>query len=257
MTYTVLPGCEPFSHAAGASLGALVLHGFTGTPVSMRPIADGLAAAGFDVELPRLPGHATHVDDMLATRWDDWLDTVEATYQALAERVAQVVVIGQSMGATLALATALTHPDVSGVVAVNPLTTDRGPEALEMIDDLLDDGFALAPAGPSDIADPGAHDPSYADTPLAPLRSLLVDGVAPIQHRYGEGAMPLRLFTSRNDHVVAPTDSEWLAGAWGGPVENTWLERGYHVATLDYDREIIESGTLAFVVGLAQRTAAS
>ena len=66
---------------------------------------------------------------MLATRWDDWLDTVEATYQALAERVAQVVVIGQSMGATLALATALTHPDVSGVVAVNPLTTGGGAES--------------------------------------------------------------------------------------------------------------------------------
>lgn len=253
----MIPGCEPFCHTAGAPLGVLALHGFTGTPVSMRGIGAAVAAAGFDVELPRLPGHATHIDDMLATGWDDWLGEAERAFQVLADRVTRVVVVGQSMGGTLALATALAHPEIAGVVAINPLTRDRGPEALEMIDDLLDDGIQVAPGGPSDIADPEAHDPAYADTPLVPLRSLLADGAAPIQDRYGELAMPLRLFTSRNDHVVPPSDSEWLAAKWGGPVEHTWLERGYHVATLDYDRPLVEAGTVDFVTRLAQPAAAS
>ena len=61
MTAPVLPGAEPWS-APGGPHGALVLHGFTGCPQSMRGLAQALAAAGFAVELPLLPGHGTAVD---------------------------------------------------------------------------------------------------------------------------------------------------------------------------------------------------
>jgi carboxylesterase len=255
-TWPIIPGCEAFSHVAGASVGALVSHGFTGTPLSVRGVADALAVAGVDVESPRLPGHGTHIDDMLTTRWADWLSECERAYRLLAARVDRVVLVGQSMGATLVLATALADPDgIAGVVAINPLTRDRGPEALELIDDLLGDGIAVAPGGESDIADPASRDRSYTDTPLAPLRSLLTEGTGPIQGRYGELTMPLRLFTSRQDHVVPPSDSEFLAASWGGSVEHTWLERSYHVATLDYDRDIVAAGTVAFVASFAAQQA--
>lgn len=256
MKWPIKPGCEPLSHVAGASIGALVLHGFTGTPVSMRPVADALVASGIDVELPRLPGHGTHIDDMVATQWADWYGEVKRAYAALAARVDDVVVIGLSMGGTLALTAALEHR-VLGVVAINPLVRDRGADIHEMIDELLADGFPFAPAGPSDIADPDAYDPSYPESPLAPLKSLLCDGARPLAERLTEGTVPLRLFTSRHDHVVDPADSEFLEAAWAGPVEHTWLERGYHVATIDYDRELVAEGTVAFVLGLAERSQVS
>ena len=99
----------------------------------------------------------------------------------------------------------------------------------------------------SDIADPDSSDVAYAGTPIKPLQSLLLEGVAPIADRYGEIAVPLRLFTSRHDHVVDPADSEYLAATYAGPVEHTWLERSYHVATRDYDRDLIVAESLAFV----------
>ena len=71
-THPVLPGCEPWSSPGGGPNGVLVLHGFTGSPVSMRPLAEVFAEAGFAVELPRLPGHGTAVEDMIETGWDDW-----------------------------------------------------------------------------------------------------------------------------------------------------------------------------------------
>lgn len=249
----LIPGCEPWTHRAGAGTGALVLHGFTGSPVSVRNVAEAVAAAGHDVELPRLPGHGTTVDDMLRTGWHDWISAAQAAFDALVERVERVVVISQSMGGTLALRTALDRPDATvAVVCINPLTRSRGDDVIEMIDDYLEDGIAVVPGEGSDIADPEGIDVSYPATPLAPLRSLLVDGVAPISDRFGELIVPLRLFTSRQDHVVEPADSEHLAAAYGGHVEHTWLERSYHVATCDLDRDIVVSETVAFVARVAR-----
>ena len=96
----VLPGAEPFS-AAGGPHGALVVHGFTGCPQSMRGLAQAFAAAGFATELPLLPGHGTSVDDMLATRWADWSGAAEAAYENLAARCDRIVVAGLSMGGTI------------------------------------------------------------------------------------------------------------------------------------------------------------
>ena len=57
--------------------------------------------------------------------------------------------------------------------------------------------------------------------------------------------MPLLLFTSVQDHVVQPSDSDALAATYGGSVERVMLERSYHVATQDYDKDIIFEGAVA------------
>jgi carboxylesterase len=243
----VLPGCEPWSHVAPGRTGALVVHGFTGAPASVRNVAEALARAGHHVELPRLPGHGTHIDDMVDTTWHDWLGEVLAAHDRLAERADRVVLVGQSMGGSLVLQAARLRPAaVAGLVCINPLVRSRGHDVIEMIDDYLDDGIRVAPGEGSDIADPDGSDISYAGTPLAPLRSLLVDGVTAVDDSLGELTMPLRLLTSRQDHVVDPADSEYLVTAYGGTVQHTWLERSYHVATRDFDRELVVAETVAF-----------
>lgn len=246
-TADVMAGCEAWSHVAGSTVGVLVVHGFTGTPASVRGIAEAMAAAGHDVELPRLPGHGTAVDDMLTTSWADWAGEVGDAVDRLSARVSRIVAVGQSMGGTLVLRAALDRPEIGALVLVNPLTRVRDAETMALLDDLLDDDVRVAPGAGSDIADPDSSDIAYAGTPIAPLKSLLLDGVAPIADRYGEITVPLRLFTSRNDHVVEPADSEYLARTYGGPVGHTWLERSYHVATRDFDRDLVVAESLAFV----------
>lgn len=243
---TVLPGCAARSHIGTRPLGVLVLHGFTGTPASVGAVADAMIAGDFHVELPRLPGHGTTIDDMLATGWADWIAEVDRAAASLAQRAGEIVIVGQSMGATLALWSALERPDVAGLVCINPVTRPRDAETLAMIDDFIEDGMLVLPGEGSDIADPDASDISYDGTPLPPLRSLVHDGVARITDRFGELEMPLRLFTSRQDHVVEPADSEHLAATFGGPVDHTWLERSYHVATRDYDRDLVAAGAATF-----------
>ena len=63
---------------------------------------------------------------------------------------------------------------------------------------------------------------------------------------YPRCTVPMLLITSKNDHVVDPATSDQLAGQWGGPVERILLDRSYHVATQDYDKDLIVSEMLAF-----------
>jgi carboxylesterase len=248
----VLPGAEAWSHHAvdptdGPAHGALVLHGFTGDPSSMRDLAETFAAEGLHVELPRLPGHGTTIEDMLTTGWADWRGEVEAAYQRLAARAGKVVVAGLSMGGSLALWAGLQHPEVAGLVLVNPATRPQPPEVMAMLADMLAAGTEVAPGIGSDIADPEVGESAYEGSPLRPLTSFIEDGLAPMAERYGELTMPLLLFTSRQDHVVEPAQSEYLVEQYGGPVDHRWLERSYHVATMDFDRDVIsvEAATFA------------
>jgi carboxylesterase len=246
MTAPTIPGAEPFSHHGTGSAGVLVLHGFTGNPGSMLGLAQACASAGFHVELPQLAGHGTAMEDMIPARWADWSRDVEAAYQLLAQRATQIVVMGLSMGGSLTLWCATQHPDIAGIVCVNPATQPQAPEVMEMIKGMIDSGTEVMEGIGSDIADPDVVELAYPGTPLAPLYSFQHDGLTPLSQQYGHLKMPLLLFTSVQDHVVSPTDSDALAAQYGGTVERVMLERSYHVATQDFDKQTIFDGAVAF-----------
>lgn len=244
MAPEVLAGAEAFSSPGGPA-GALVLHGFTGSPHSVRGVARALARAGMAVEAPLLPGHGTSPGDVLATGWDDWRGAVETTYSELAARCPTVVLFGLSMGGTLAASLAADHPEVAGMVAVNPYIDPPAESFQDLLRGVLAAGETWAPGIASDIAEPDSAEVGYRGTPIAPLLSLCqgLDRLAP---RLKEIACPVLVMTSRVDHVVPPVSSDVLANGVSGPVERVWLERSFHTATLDHDRSEIERRTAEF-----------
>jgi carboxylesterase len=244
MTDPLMPGAEPWSHAGGPA-GALCLHGFTGSPSSMRGVAEAFAASGFSVELPRLPGHGTTVEDMMTTGWADWTGEAEAAYQRLAARTESVVVAGLSMGGALTLWVAAHHSELAGIVCINPATQPQPDEVMDMVHGMIDEGTEVMAGIGSDIAKSGVVEVAYDGTPLRPLVSL-VAGVVDLAPSYPSILCPLLLITSVQDHVVDPAQSDYLAERYGGPVERVMLERSYHVATLDHDRELIEERAVDF-----------
>jgi carboxylesterase len=233
--------------APGGPHGALVLHGFTGNPSSMRGVAEALAAAGFAVELPLLPGHGTSIEDMLTTRFTDWAATVEEAFLALAGRTDRVVVAGLSMGATLAAWVTARNPGVAGLVAVNGMFEPPAPSFLEMLRTTVEQGIDRFPGIGSDIALPGVSEGAYPETPIVPLMSLL-EATTELGERLGQISCPVLILTSTQDHVVPPSSSDVLAAGVAGPVERVVLERSYHVATLDFDRDLVEKRTVEFAL---------
>ena len=244
MTAPIIPGAEPESIDGGPH-GALVLHGFTGNCNSMRGIAHALAAAGFAVELPLLPGHGTTVEDMNTTTWRDWSAAAEEALEKLEARVpGKVVVAGLSMGGSLTGWIGTRHPELAGLAFINAAVSL--PDGMrEGVTAMIDTGAEYMDGIGSDIADPDVTELAYPQTPLRPLLSLGT-AVEELAGRLGDITCPVLLLTSRQDHVVPPSNSEYLAHHVGGPVEHVWLERSYHVATQDYDKAEIESRAVEF-----------
>ena len=211
----------------------------------MRGVAEALAGAGFAVELPLLPGHGTSVEDMLPTRWEDWSGAAEAAWQRLAGRCQRTAVVGLSMGGTLSCWLAANHPEIAGIAVVNPLVKAPDDAFRTAIRELLDAGTPVAPGIGSDIAKPGAVESAYEGTPLEAVLSLF-DAVAGLEPSLADIACPVLLLSSRDDHVVEPASGDLLEQAAGGAVERVWLERSYHVATLDWDAPVIEERVVGF-----------
>ena len=239
----LIPGAEPWSHAGGPD-GALVLHGFTGNPGSMRGVAEALAAAGFTVELPRLPGHGTTVDDMIPTGWSDWLGHAEATYQDLAARCERVVVVGLSMGGALTAALGATHPEIAGLVCINAVVSVP-PGMREAVQEVLATGADRFAGIGSDIADPDVVETAYAETPLAPLLTLF-DASDELGDDLTRITSPMLIVTSTQDHVVPPENSDIIAAQVAGPVERLRCERSFHVVTMDYDKDLVIQAVVDF-----------
>src|SRR5688500_12221139 len=157
----------------GGPHGALVLHGFTGNPSSMRGVAEALADVGFAVELPRLPGHGTTIEDMLTTGFSDWAAAAEAAYLDLAGRVASLVVVGLSMGGTLAAWVTARNPATAGLVAINGMFEPPAAAVVELLRTSVEQGCTLLPGIGPDIALPGVTEGAYDGSPIEQLISLV------------------------------------------------------------------------------------
>jgi carboxylesterase len=212
-----------------------------------------LADTGFHIEMPLLPGHGTVVEDLLPTRWADWAGEAEAAYQRVAQRVTTVVVVGLSMGGSLTVRLGADHPEIAGLVCVNPVAQPQFVEITDMLRGLADSGTPVLPGIGSDIADPEAKEIAYDGMPVEALLSLLLDGIEPLSLEYAQMRIPLLLMNSPQDHVVEPKQAEYLADNYGGPVERITLERSYHVATQDYDKDLIEHSTVGFATRVVSR----
>jgi len=241
-----MAGAEPFGFEGDAAeTGVLLIHGFTGSPQGMRPWGEALAANGWTVLCPRLPGHGTSVDDLARTSPAEWVGEAERALVGLAEHCASVFVAGLSMGGTIALDLAARHPEsIHGVAVVNGSVFSQDPRA-RFAGILGKLPFNVKGIG-SDIADPSGKELCYARVPLRSAAQLLSfqEGV---KNRLDEVRAPLLLFGSRQDHVVPPANTTYIAEHVGSSaVETVWLERSYHVATLDYDAPLIFEGSAKF-----------
>jgi carboxylesterase len=235
------------------------LHGLTGTPFEVRPLAEAFGRAGYAVEAPVLAGHGDTLAALAASTWRDWLASAERALVALSMRTggAPVALCGFSMGGLLALRLARLRPErvAALVVACTPLRLRPWQVGVVRALCKLPLPFARLPRvgfwkpNGSDISiDEMRHgNPVLPAFPLATLAQLfeLMD-VAREDLR--EVRAPALVVRAAHDHVVPARDTQELADALGSPlVERLTLERSFHVAALDVDAPAFVDAATRFV----------
>ena len=230
----------------GRRIGVLVVHGFTGSPAGMRPWAEDLAARGYAVEMPLLPGHGTRWQDLNRTTWADWYGAVEVALDKLVAENDAVVACGLSMGGALCLRLAADRGrDLAGAVLVNVAVDTLRKDAK-----LLPVLKALVPAFPgisNDIKKSGMDEQAYHVIPVKAAASMSV-GWAHLRRDLPQVTLPVLYFRSAIDHVADISSARALkAGLSSRDVTERVLEDSYHVATLDNDAPLIFEESAEFI----------
>src|SRR5512135_2876530 len=85
--------------AVGQSVvGVLLVHGLNGSRHDLAELAALLQNRGVIAENMLLPGHGTHVRDMLSLGWPEWAQAVRQELHRLKQRCGVVFLIGHSLG---------------------------------------------------------------------------------------------------------------------------------------------------------------
>jgi carboxylesterase len=231
--FPVLTGAETF-FINGGQIGVLISHGFMGTPQSVSYIGEKLAQYGYSVFAPRLQGHGTHYDDLEKCKLYDWFESLEEGYKQLKQKCTTVFVLGQSMGGALALWLAQAHPEIAGVILVNPALT---LPAYEKYREETEPRFIIE--GEPDIKAKGVQEITYSKTPIRAIHQLqkLMDNTPQI---LPEVKCPVLGMKSIEDHVIPPENTDYIMEHIGSKAKTIIpLIHSYHVASMDHDKEKI------------------
>ncbi|MGE5404705.1 MAG: alpha/beta hydrolase [Candidatus Saccharibacteria bacterium] len=109
---------EPFA-LPGDNAECLLIHGLTGSPSEVRPLAEYLNKRGYTVRAPLLPGHGTSPQHLNVTEWHEWYEMVQAEAENMIKNGHPVIPIGFSVGGLLALEVAKNYLEVDGVITIN------------------------------------------------------------------------------------------------------------------------------------------
>ncbi len=250
----IIPTAQPFffpGKGARARIGCLVTHGFTGAPKEMRWLGEYLNGEGYTVCGIRLAGHATRMEDMIRSRWQDWLLSVEDGYNLLSSSCEQIVLLGLSMGGALSLISAGSFP-VQGVVAMStPLRLPDSPilpftKVLSWFVPSISKGSGKPGSDWFDQASWKQH-VSY---PRNPLRSVweLNTLLQVMRSSLPQVKVPVLLIHSRDDSYVIRDSMEKIHAALGSrDKQMLWVEGGGHVITEEPTRQVVFKAAAQFV----------
>ena len=245
---------DPFDLVGDGEVGAVLIHGFTGSPYELRYLGGQLARADVTVRGLLLPGHGTSIEDLERTRWEDWSAAVEREVDEMFGRCRRVAVVGQSLGGLLALHVAARRPALAAVASLaTPLWLDglagrvarwlTGPRGHRLGHRIR----TLPKLGGSDVRDRRvrAENPGYDRVPIRALGELLafmriVDAALP------RIESPVLVLHARRDHT-APVACAARIAERARARRVRILPRSFHLIAADVERDIVAAEVIAFL----------
>ena len=249
----IIPTAEPFFFLGDLSKPAcLLIHGFTGTPKEMRWMGEYLNEQGYTCLGVRLAGHATRPEDMIRSRYTDWIASVEDGYHLLCGVTDKIFLVGLSMGGILSLLMS-TQLGVRGVIAMSTpsrLPTDYPIWLLKLVSLVMRYRPKTKEVPGSGWFDKSAYADhiSYSKNPVrssAELKKLILAMHAALP----KVNAPVRLMHSKDDRYVLPENMEHIYAGLINAQDKTkhYITGSGHVLPRDAARQQVFQSALEFI----------
>lgn len=233
--------------------GILLLHGFTGSPNSMKWLADEFKKQGYLTAVPQLCGHGSQPDNLLSCSYKDWLSDAESALQSLNEKCKSVFIVGLSLGGAISLYLASQHR-VTGVV------TMAAPFQISFWTRLYARLFYPFVRYQYKESGPDIHDKSALKRMnsynLYPTRVSLevFKLLKKMRASIHKVKSPILVLHGRRDHVVSTENADLIYDALTTPVKTKKIfEKSFHILSLDYDKEEVRDSIVDFINRLQQQ----
>ncbi len=224
----------------GNDTGILLIHGFTATTAEVCLLAEKLHQQGYTTSGPLLPGHGTHPDELNRTKMNAWIEKVDQAYQSLSAQCGRVFVIGESMGALLAMVLGAKYHNISGLllfapaIKVNNLWTARflAPFKQHLVKTHKDDGLPWQ---------------GYDVYPLkAAVEMLKLQKYT--QNRLSEITQPTYIYTAAFDQTIAPDSAKVIMeGIRSEDKRHIHMSQSGHCILLDKELAEVADQVIAFI----------
>lgn len=244
----------------GGDTGILLLHGYTGAPPELRPMAEFLGERGMTVVAPLLPGHGTTPEDLNTRSWREVAQAASEALYDLQSRCSTVFVGGLSMGALLTLHLGQRASGIAGLITMAPALYLRDP---------LHHLLPLAKYVVSSL--PKSRDPklsvqdmdsahllwSYERNPLA-FAAEVLGLMHSVRDNLNQIRQPILIAYGAHDRTVPIKAAYQLAEASKHPAtELVILSNSGHCVSVDQEREELIARSWQWIAKVAPPAAAA
>ena len=230
----------------------LLLHGAGDTPQTLAYLAQSLAAHGYAVRAPLLPGHGRSIADFAHVTAAALFAETLREYRALSEHgTRKVGVVGLSMGGALAVQLAAAEPALPALCLLSPyLAMPAGIAFMARLSRIWGPLLPVIPAGGGH----SIHDPAQAAENLAygaftpgALRALH-DVVERARAALPRVSAPTLVIQSREDNRIPAAAAAAAFDRLGAREKRMqWITGSGHVMTVDYRREQVALDVAAWM----------
>lgn len=223
-----------FHHQKVTAKACLLIHGFTACPYEMRELGELLYHKGYNVYGVRLAGHGTVVTDFKKYGAADWKKSVRKGMAIAALLGEEVIVIGESMGGSLATWLGAEFPEfVSKIILCAPCFQIANPYAGLTLSRWV---RGLLPDNDMGVTYEWQFDYWYRVIPTSGVAELVK--IAAETRRLGPKiSVPVTIIQAANDQVVRPKGAvrffDTLSQLDDAQKKLILFKEGHHNLTID------------------------
>jgi len=220
---------------SSATQACLLLHGFTGSPHEIEPLAQYLERHGWVCDTPTLAGHGEDSRSMRDTQWQEWVASGTEAAERLERSYGQFDLVGFSMGGLIAAYLANRHR-VRRLVLLNAAVIYMSPVrfAQAALEQWKEDRSVRR------LLSKTHQTPLFATWQFSRL-------VRQLKPEFSRIRVPVLIVQGERDQVIHPSSARYIADQVQGEKELRWFLQSRHMICQDKEADELFRTVLAFL----------